>query len=133
MKQFRIALPLLLFLCICSAFTFKSGDKKSVYAFGLSASFTDTVVYYTDIQILDSVKLDKNNFLPGRDTYSYQLKNYLEINKGIANRTCMIYFSKDKKKLSKEFNKVMSRYKKDKGVTIQLIGSDEFKFQKPEE
>lgn len=35
--------------------------------FGVAASFNDTVVYFTDIQVLDSVKLDKGGFLPKRD------------------------------------------------------------------
>ena len=43
-------------------------------------SFNDSIVYYTDIQVLDSVELDKNGFLPKRDLYTYQLKNYLEYN-----------------------------------------------------
>lgn len=48
--------------------------SKPVYAFGISASFTDTVVYFTDIQILDSAKVSKEGFLAHRELYSYQLK-----------------------------------------------------------
>ena len=77
----------------CPAFSLKKGSHKPVYAFGISASFTDTVVYYTDIQLLDSVHLDKGGFLPHRELYSYQLKNFLEFEMNLPNRTCMIYFS----------------------------------------
>ena len=132
MKKFRIVFSALLLFLVCSAFTM-GGGKKQVYAFGVSASFVDTVVYYTDIQVLDSVQLDKNSFLKGRELYSYQLKNYLENNKSLSNRTCMIYFSEDKKKLSKELNKLVSKYKKDKKTSVQLINSEDFKFTKPEE
>ncbi|WP_321332261.1 hypothetical protein [uncultured Bacteroides sp.] len=130
MKFAKIALSLLLAFVICSAFSFKK-DKKTVYAFGVSTSFTDTVVYYTDIQLLDSVQL-KNGFLPKRDLYSYQLKNYLEGVKGLPDRTCMIYFSKDKDKLGKELLKFISKYQKSKAVTLQKVDTVEFHFTKPQ-
>ena len=48
-----------------------------VYAIGFAASFNDSIVYFTDIQEIDSAWInDKNKFLIGRDNYSYQLKNY---------------------------------------------------------
>ena len=111
----------------------EKGEHKPVYAFGVSASFTDTVVYYTEIQVLDSVALDKNGFLPHREIYSYQLKNYLEIDKGQPNRTCMIYFSENQKKLEKEAAKVLGKYKKNKSVALEKIDTQSFKYTKPEE
>ena len=86
----------------------------------------------TNIQVIDSVYLDANGFLPARDSYAYQLKNYLEINKELTDRTCMIFFNTDMKKLTKEFNKVVARYKK-KNVIVQSIKPEDFKFTKPEE
>ena len=132
MKYVKILFAVALVLTLCTAFTLKGGHKP-VYAFGVSASFTDTLVYYTEIQVLDSISLDKNGFLPKRDLYSYQLKNYLELEKGLPNRTCMIYFSENKKKLSKEAVKVMNKYKKNKSVVLQKINTGDFKFSKPEE
>lgn len=133
MKKLRIILPVLLVLFLCSAFTVKSDKNKPVYAFGVSSSFVDTVVYYTNIQILDSVALDKNGFLKGREMYSYQLKNYLELERNLPNRTCVIYFNEDRKKLTKEFNKLISNYKKNKDVVVKPMSEEEFKFIKPEE
>ena len=132
MKKFRIVFSALVLFLVCSAFTM-GGSKKTVYAFGVSASFVDTLVYYTDIQVLDSAQLDNNGFLKNRELYSYQLKNYLELNKNLQNRTCMIYFSKDKKKLTKELNKVIGKYKKDKNTSLLLIDRKDFEFTKPEE
>ena len=101
MKYVRILCAVALVFALCSAFTMK--DKgKAVYAFGVAASFNDSIVYYTDIQVLDSIELDKNGFLPKRDLYTYQLKNYLEYNLKKPDYTCMIYFSENKKKLEKE-------------------------------
>lgn len=117
-------------LAFSSAFTLKKNDRKPVYVFGVSASFTDTVVYFTDIQLLDSVWLDKNDFLPGRDLYSYQLKNYLEGVKGLENRVCMIYFSESLKKLKKESAKVMGKYRKNGGYALRNLPKDDFQFKK---
>ena len=69
--------------------------------FGIAASFNDSVVYCTEIQVLDSTALDKNGFLPKRDLYSYQLKNYLEYDLKKPDYTCMIYFSESKKEAGK--------------------------------
>lgn len=132
MKYVRILFAVALVFTLCTAFSMKEGHKQ-VYAFGVSASFTDTVVYCTEIQILDSVALDKNGFLPRRDLYSYQLKNYLELEKGLPNRTCMIYFSENKSKLNKELSKVLSKYNKNKSIVVQQLNVESFQFKKPEE
>ena len=131
MKYLKIVLSVVVLLCICSAATLKK-SSKAVYVFGVSASFTDTTIYYTEVQLLDSVSLDKNGFLPHRDSYSYQLKNYLEGEKGLSNRTCMIYFSEDKKTLDKEFVKITDRYKRDKSVSTLLVEPKLFSFKKQE-
>ena len=78
MKYVKILFAIALVFTMCSAFSLKKDHSKPVYAFGISASFTDTVVYFTDIQILDSAKVSKEGFLSHRELYSYQLKNYLE-------------------------------------------------------
>ena len=104
MKYIRIFFAVVLLLTVCSAFTTKN-KEKSVYAFGMAASFNDSIVYYTEIQTLDSVRLDKNGFLPKRDLYAYQLKNYLEHSLGKPDYTCMVYFSENKKKLEKKLPK----------------------------
>lgn len=133
MKYVKILLAVALVFTLCSAFSFKKGSNKPVYAFGVSASFTDTVVYYTGIQVLDSVHLDKSGFLPHRDLYSYQLKNYLEIERKASNCTCMIYFFESEKKAQSEATKLMAKYKKNKTVTLEKVDPEKFRFVKPEE
>ena len=131
MKFVKIVLPAIVMLCMLSSFSFSKKASQSVYAFGISASFTDSVVYYTEIQILDSASLTKEGFLPKREVYSTQLKNYLE-SKGQTNRTCMIYFSESKKKNATEFEKLSAKYKKNKSVSLQKIEKKDFQFTKPE-
>ena len=133
MKYVKILYAIALVFTMCSAFSLKKDHSKPVYAFGISASFTDTVVYFTDIQILDSAKVSKEGFLSHRELYSYQLKNYLEDNQLQQNSTCMIYFSENKKKLEKEATKILNKYKKNNRMTVSRIDSVKFHFTKPEE
>ena len=133
MKYVKILFAIALVFTMCSAFSLKKDHSKPVYAFGISASFTDTVVYFTDIQILDSAKVSKEGFLSHRELYSYQLKNYLEDNQLQQNSTCMIYFSENKKKLEKEATKILNKYKKNNRMTVSRIDSDKLHFTKPEE
>jgi hypothetical protein len=133
MKFTKIGFALLFSFLFLSAFSLRLRKEKDelVYAFGIAASFTDTIVYHTEIQLLDSVKLNKHKFLPNRDTYSYQLKNHLEYERNIPNQVCMIYFSDNKKKLEREATKLLNKYKKNKGITIQRIDVAEFRFTYP--
>ena len=133
MKYVKILFAIALVFTMCSAFSLKKDHSKPVYAFGISASFTDTVVYFTDIQILDSAKVSKEGFLSHRELYSYQLKNYLEDNQLQQNSTCMIYFSENKKKLEKEATKILNKYKKNNRMTVSRIDSDKLHFTQPEE
>lgn len=133
MKYVKILFAVALIFTVCSALTLKNDHSKPVYAFGLAASFTDTIVFYTEIQVLDSAKLNKDGFLASRDLYSYQLKNYLEDHRLQQNSTCMIYFSENRKKLEKEAAKVLSKYMKSKNLSLQQIAPDKFQFKKPEE
>ena len=48
MKYVRILCAVALVFALCSAFTMKD-KEKAVYAFGVAASFNDSIVYYTDI------------------------------------------------------------------------------------
>ena len=128
MKYVKILFAIALVFTMCSAFSLKKDHSKPVYAFGISASFTDTVVYFTEIQILDSVSLSKEGFLAHRELYSYQLKNYLEDNLLQQNSTCMIYFSENKSKLEKEATKILNKYKKSRNMTVTRIEADKFRF-----
>ena len=132
MKYVRIFFAITLAFLFFSSFTLKS-DEKPVYVFGLAASFNDSIVYYTEIQVLDSVGLDKSGFLPKRDLYASQLKGYLEYVLKKPDYTCMIYFSENKKKLEKEASKVQGKYKKESGLVLQAVEPAAFSFKKPQD
>lgn len=122
---------LLLVFVVCSAFSFKKKGQAEVYMVGVSASFSDSLVYFTDIQLVDSVTLDKDDMLPQRQQYSYQLKTYLEAKTGQANRTCFVYFNENKAKLEKSIKKMKDKYQKS-GKSILRQVDPEFKFTKAE-
>ena len=117
-----------------SSFSMKKNDPKPVYAFGLSASFMDkdSVVYFTSIQLLDSVHLE-DGFLPLRARYSSQLKNYVEENRLQQYSTSMIYFSENKKKLEKNRADLYARYQKIPGILAKELSPEQFRFVKPRE
>ena len=124
---------MLLVLTVCSAFSLKGSKNKPVYIVGVSASFTDSLVYFTEIQLLDSVHLDNSKMLPERAQYSYQLKNYLENEEGLTNRTCFVYYSNNKKKLQKTVTKMKTKYQKGKTMLMRQVNPNAFQFKKPEE
>ena len=98
---------------------------------GVSASFTDSLVYFTDIQFLDSALVDGKGFLVGRSQYSVQLKDYLETKEGGKNRTCFMFFNLKKNKLQKELQKLKEKYNKGKNMVLKDV-NPEFKFEKAE-
>ena len=129
MRLFRYTLVALVALLSCSAFTMKEKKAEGVYLFGVAASFNDSVVYFTPIQRVDSVKLEKG-FLPKRAQYAYQLKNQVEYSKNKTDYTCMIYFSENKAKLEKEAAKVKGKYVKSK-LHLEEIPVEAFVFKRP--
>lgn len=133
MKQIKIAFPFLLLFLVCTAFSLKKANSKPTYAFGFSTSFTvDSVAYFTEIQVLDSVFLEKKVFLPNRSSYSYQMKNFLEMQKGLKDCTCTMFFSTNKAKLLKEQNKLIDNHRKKKKMAVKKLESTDFKFVKPD-
>jgi len=141
MKRFLHIFLAFLLVMVCTSATLKKGDKDKtdkntpvpaqVYGFGFAASFLDTVVFHTDIQLLDSAKLINKRFLDQRYQYSYQLKEYLTVQQNKHDYVCMIFFSPDRKKLQKEFDKLIAKYNK-AGMGVRPIAANEFKFSQPE-
>ncbi|MGL4852142.1 MAG: hypothetical protein ACRC3Z_05795 [Phocaeicola sp.] len=132
MKTIKLLGSLLLVFFVCTAFSMKGNKNKPVYVLGVSASFSDSLVFFTSIQKLDEVHLE-HKMLPERAQYSYQLKSYLESSEGLANRTCFVYFSTNRRKLEKTIDKLESKYTKGgTSAVIRELSPDAFTFRKPE-
>lgn len=128
MKSFKFLVSLFLVLMVCTASTLED-NKKGMYIVGVSASFTDSLIYFTDVQFVDSVTLNSEKLLPNRSQYSEQLEDYLKMREGGKNRTCFIYYNKKKAALEKMVKKMKEKYQKDGKSILKETGSD-FKFTK---
>lgn len=112
----------------CSGVSAKLKCVPKLYAFGFAASFNDSIVYFTDIQEIDSAWInEKNNFLVSRDNYSYQLKNYFT-SIGVEHRTCIISFSLNRKDIEKKYQKMKNKYIKAGNYDIRSIGTNDFHY-----
>ena len=120
----------ILTLLICLGLQSQAKNRMArTYAFGFAASFNDSTVYFTDIQVLDSAWInEKNNFLLSRDNYSYQLRDYLASH-GMPNRTCVICFSPKEKKAYKKYAKLSSKYTKNGKFDVKHLTQDQFRFK----
>jgi hypothetical protein len=116
MKKYIVAIICILMTGAC--LTTANARKQPVphmYMFGLAASFTDTIVHFTAIQELDSVWIEsKNDFLQERDSYSSQLREYLNQKQQMPHRTCIVFYSQKRAKLEKKFQKIMRLYTQSK-------------------
>jgi hypothetical protein len=83
----------------------KKADSVPVYIWGVSMSFSDSTVYFTEIQELDSVVL-VNGALPHLQYYSYELKDYMNFEENMPGRISVIYFNEKRSKLEKKELKV---------------------------
>lgn len=123
----------ILFFALFAAVSLSSAknDKDVAYLFGVSFSHSDSIVYFTEIQPLEGVKLQsRSRILPDRQHYAYELKDYMNFTEGKPGRTSAIYFAKSRKKLEKVEAKIKKKVlHKDKG-TVRYLG-DKFRFTLP--
>lgn len=133
MKYFKLFCLILIASVVLPALAKAPKDKHKygVYITGVSASFSDSLVYFTNIQYVDSAAVDEKGLLSGRAEYSMQLKDYLESNKKLKNRTCFVYYNRKKKNLQKEISRLKQKYQKNKSIVV-LDVDPEFTFKKAE-
>lgn len=122
----------LMVVAMLMAFTASAkGDKKGVYVMGVSISFSDSVAYFTEVQLIDGVELEKGTkFLPERQHYTHELQDYMTLQEGKQGRTSIILFDKKEKSLKKKELKIKNRLQKRRGLTVRYLG-DRFKFTRP--
>ena len=102
---------------------------RTIYVFGLANELNDSTVYMTSIQQLDDAQLQKRTgFLLGRALYSSQLKTYVS-KLGKIHAVSVVYYSKDKKKLAKKYQKMQREYLGEKSVNLCDLLPNQFSFQ----
>ena len=103
-----------------------------VYIFGVSQQLTDSVIYITNIQAVDSIDLDsKTKFLPFRSEFSLQLREYLEGKQKLHKQTSCVFYSSSRKKISKKFYKIKKRFLDNTYTKIKVIDESLFRFRHP--
>ena len=106
----------------------KKKVQTEVYVWGVSLSFSDSVVYFTEIQHIEGAIIE-DKLLPNRHLYAYELKDYMSYEEGKPGRTSFIYFSDKRSKLEKKELKVKKRLVEGGEKTVRYLG-DRFKFTK---
>ena len=119
------------FATIYSPLRAKNFVTPKAYMFGFSASFNDSIVYFTDIQEVDSVWfMQKKDILAGRSNYSNQLRDYCAQKLDQPKRTCIVICSEKRKNVEKKYDKMKRKYTSKKGSSydVRYIASSDFKF-----
>ena len=129
LKFFALAVVLMAFLPADAA---KKPETTKAYLFGFVANFTDSVVYFTDIQEIENVTIQKKTkFLKDRDAYSDQLRYYFTDKLNMPHRTCIVSFGLTRKEAEKKYVKMRKLYtEKSAGrYDVRYITENDFKFQ----
>ena len=119
--------------CVAFAKDDKKKERKKkiqteVYVLGATLSFSDSIVYFTEIQRVEGAVIE-DGFLPNRHLYSYELKDYMSFEEGKPGRTSFIYFSDKRSTLEKQEQKVKKQLVEVQGKAVRYLG-DKFKFTK---
>lgn len=103
-----------------------------VYLFGVSQMLTDSIVYITSINEVDSLYLEhKTKFLPFRSVFSLQMKEYLEGKQRLAHQTSCVFYATKRRKISKKFYKIKKRFLDNPWTKIVMIDKEHFQFRHP--
>ena len=121
---------------VLSAFLPVDAEKKpettKAYLFGFVANFTDSVVYFTDIQEVENVTIQKRTkFLQNRDAYSDQLRYYFTDKLNMPQRTCIVSFGLTRKEAEKKYVKMRNIYTEQNAgrYDVRYLSENDFKFQ----
>ena len=104
--------------------------QKPVYMIGAGISLVDSMVFITDMQLVDSITLEKKHkFLMDRQLYSFQFQRYLErAYKGGPYIPC-VFFSRSKKKMERQYLSLHKRYVHSKELRMILVDVSQFRFK----
>ena len=133
MKFFKfIALSIALTAFLPADAAKKPEKTTKAYLFGFVANFSDSIVYFTDIQEVENVVIQrKTKFLEGRESYSDQLRYYFSEKLNMPHRTCIVSFGLTRKEAEKKYVKMRKIYtEKSAGrYDVRYITENDFKFQ----
>ena len=116
-----------------STYTEAKPKKKTIYMFGLSCDYNDSIMYITEIQKIEPAYIEsKTGFLYDRTIYSQQLQIFIEEALGKSQTTCVVFFGYDAKKVEKKQARVIRKAKDKEKLEIMPIIPGAFKFTRQE-
>ena len=99
---------------------------------GVSFSLVDSMVFITDMQLVDSITIEKKTkFLVDRQLYSFQFQRYLEGAYKGGPYVPSVFFSPSRKKMERKYLSLHKRYVQSKDLRMILVDISQFRF-KPE-
>ena len=132
MRFFRYTLLIMMMVTLSAT---KSNAKSLIapkaYMFGFVANFSDSIVYITDIQTVDSIMYDsKTKFVLGRSSYSNQLRQYFTNTLDKPHSTCIVVFALTRKEIEKKYLKLRKQYtgKYAGRYDVRTLNENEFHF-----
>ncbi|MCD8297565.1 MAG: hypothetical protein LUC88_08330 [Prevotella sp.] len=128
LRFFTVAIALIMATCFTELQSKERYVPNKAYIFGFATSFTDSTIYITEIQQMDSLWIENKTFMLDRDNYSYQLKNYLD-KQGQQHRTCMMFFAIKRKDIDKKYEKIKKKYVTKGNYYISYLRENDFQFQ----
>lgn len=132
MKYLKLLVLAVILTAFLPAQAAEKPETTKAYLFGFSANFTDSVVYFTDIQEVENVYIQKKTkFLKDRESYSDQLRYYFADKLNMPHRTCIVSFALTRKEAEKKYVKMRKIYtEKAAGrYDVRYISEGDFKFQ----
>ena len=107
--------------------------QKPVYMIGVGISLVDSMVFITDMHLVDSVTLEKKTkFLMDRQLYSFQLQQYLERAYRRGPYVPSVFFSTSRKKMERRYLSLHKRYVQSKELQMYLVDQGQFRFKAEE-
>ena len=133
MKQIAILFMTIVALGVATTANAKKITTPKMYIYGFAASFNDSIIYFTNVQELNNVWVEKKHKeLDVRQLYSQQLRDYLKT-QGLANRTCIVVANPNRAKLEKQFLKMKKLYTQSKDgkvhYDVKYLDNQDFHFQ----
>lgn len=105
---------------------------KPMYMIGVAVSHLDSVVFLTDMHLVDSLTIEKKTkFLMDRQLYSFQFQRYLEQTYECAPYVPAVFFSPKRKMMERRYLSLHKRYSQGLKYRVVLVDQSQFRF-KPE-
>lgn len=107
--------------------------QKPVYMIGVGISLVDSMVFISDMQLVDSVTIEKKTkFLMDRQLYSFQLQHYLEAAYKSGPYVPCVFYSPKRKKMERQYLSLHKRYVQNKDLRMVLVDISQFRFKAAE-